>query len=104
MGWISFASDSNELIHDTNMSTKRIKQTPPPIQTNDTNNTAKRTARQVAAALRAQGVEASPVNQGDGRTFYVAGSGLKNRVAIAKAGFILERSAQGAPGVYFRAF
>ena len=25
MGWISFASDSNELIHDTNMSTVEVK-------------------------------------------------------------------------------
>ena len=71
---------------------------------NDTNNAVKRTASQVAKILKAHSIDAKPENMGDGRTFSINSTDLRTRVAIKKAGFILNRSAQSDKSITFKAW
>jgi hypothetical protein len=59
---------------------------------NNANDASKRTAAQVAKILKAYGINAKPENMGDGRTFSISCTDLKTRIALKKAGFILNRS------------
>ena len=70
--------------------------------TNDTNNSQKRTATQVYAILKANGIELKPENMGDGRTFSIPCTALRTRVALKKAGFILVRGAEGDTNLVFK--
>lgn len=64
------------------------------IMKNDTNNFAKRTASQVGAICRANGIYALISNLGDGRTFDIrVDSNIKNRFLLKQAGFILKLGA-----------
>lgn len=72
------------------------------MKKNNTNNFRKRTSSQVASILRANGITLKPENLGDGRTFYVNDASLKTRIAIKKAGFILELSKNGDKGCVFK--
>jgi hypothetical protein len=72
------------------------------MKTNDTNNFAKRTASQVTAILRTHGITEKAENMGDGRHFCIAGDKFRTKVAVMKAGFILEGQTSGT--IYFRTF
>jgi catalase len=74
------------------------------MKTNDQNNFAKRTQAQVKSILVAHGVDFKPENMGDGRLFSVLDTSIKTRVAIKKAGFILDRSNLNDKVLYFKAF
>lgn|GEM_PF-5068738 len=75
------------------------------MKTNDTNNFAKRTASQVTAILRTHGVTEKAENTGDGRHFCIVSEKFGTRVAVKRAGFILERQdARACSTIYFRAF
>ena len=63
---------------------------------NDSNDFRKRTAAQIKAILKHHSIVASVDNLGDGRTFRIElESNLKNRVALKKAGFLLQRGTEG---------
>jgi len=72
------------------------------MKTNNTNDFSKRTQSQIASILIANGVAFKPENLGDGRTFYVNDTSIKTRVAIKKAGFILEVSKANDKGLIFK--
>jgi len=72
--------------------------------TNNTNDSSKRTAAQVAAILTANGCPFKPENTGDGRKFSVNDTSFKTLVQIKKAGFILHASNTGDKALYFSAF
>lgn len=66
------------------------------MKTNNANAYGKRTATQVKAVLKSNGIEASVENMGDGRTFCIGlESTIKNRYALKKAGFILCSGKEG---------
>jgi len=71
---------------------------------NNKNNFSKRTSSQVASILRANGITFKVENLGDGRTFYINDSSLRTRMAIKKAGFILELSKKGDKGCVFKTY
>ena len=74
------------------------------MKTNNTNDFSKRTASQVASVLNANGITIKPENLGDGRTFYINDTSIKTRVALKKAGFILETSKENDKGLIFKAY
>jgi hypothetical protein len=72
--------------------------------TNNTNDSSKRTASQVAAILIANGCPFKPENTGDGRKFLVNDTSFRTLVQIKKAGFILHQSNATDKVLYFSAF
>ena len=78
--------------------TKEIKK----MKTNNTNDFSKRTQSQIASILISNNVAFKPEGLGDGRTFYVNDTSIKTRVAIKKAGFILEVSKANDKGLIFK--
>lgn len=74
------------------------------MKTNNTNDSSKRTQSQIASILISNNVAFKPENLGDGRTFYVNDTSIKTRVAIKKAGFILEVSKANDKGLIFKTY
>ena len=71
---------------------------------NDSNDSSKRTSRQIAAILNDNGVAAKPENMGDGRTFVIRGTELRTRIAVKRAGFKLELGRAGDKHLIFKAY
>ena len=71
---------------------------------NDSNDSSKRTATQIAAILKSHGIDAKPENMGDGRTFCIRGTGLRTRIAVKRAGFKLELGRAGDKHLIFKAY
>jgi hypothetical protein len=63
-----------------------------------------RTANQVNAILSVNSIEFKATNLGDGRKFSINNNELKTRVAVKKAGFILQRCEAIETTCYFYCF
>ena len=61
------------------------------MKTNNTNDFAKRTAGEVRGILSQFNLDLTVQSQGDGNLFMVYDNSIKTRVAIKKAGFLLDR-------------
>jgi hypothetical protein len=69
---------------------------------NETNNSAKRTAAQVNAILKSNGIDFKAANQGDGNLFCIQDASLKTAILLKKAGFIINERTKNV--TYFNCF